>query len=86
MHCACRWAMAALLAGAAQAAAPPGDWPMFIGRGNRTAPTQGLALVDSLDAMRLAWHLERHMGVGKGLYRTAAGSKVSGLKGAVPAG
>ncbi len=44
------------------------DWPMFIGNGSRTPPKQGAQLVDDLDSMRVAWELDHHMGVGKGLY------------------
>lgn len=45
------------------------DWPMFIGPdGSRVPTVQGYSLVDDLGAMRQAWKLQHHTGVGKGLY------------------
>jgi len=45
-----------------------GDWPMFIGDGDRTPPKTGQPLVDHLDDAPLLWELKHPMGVGKGLY------------------
>ncbi|MFW6061509.1 MAG: PQQ-binding-like beta-propeller repeat protein [Planctomycetota bacterium] len=61
-----------LLSGPAAPAQPPEaapDWPMFIGPdGSRVPTVQGYELVDDLGTMRQTWKLERHTGVGKGLY------------------
>lgn len=46
----------------------PGDWPMFISSGNRSSPKQGIDLIDDMNAMHKVWELEKHLGVGKGLY------------------
>ena len=50
------------------AAAGDGDWPMFIGDGDQTPPQRGQQLVDHLDDATVAWKLDHHLGVGKGLY------------------
>lgn len=45
------------------------DWPMYIGPdGSRVPAVMGHELVVDLNAMRPAWNLRHHTGVGKGLY------------------
>ncbi len=45
-----------------------GDWPSFVGDGDRTPNKGGWALVDHLDKARVTWEFRRFTTVGKGLY------------------
>jgi hypothetical protein len=50
---------------AAAAGGDLGGWPSFAGNGTFTPPAEGMALVTSPAAVRVAWRLRRHMGVQK---------------------
>ena len=60
------WFVSVVLMGGQAAVAA--DWPSFLGEGEGVERGEGVELVEDLDDATVLWELQRHMGVGKGLY------------------